>query len=302
MLRGAPSLLLVCGLFLFRGAVAAEAAATGPLAGVRRIELRADLVSPLPEVRIAPGLSTTVFFDGRISPDEVKLEGRERFLRLGLAEDHLALVPSSAFRSGERLRLEVRFRDGGAPERATVMLVVDATQVERQVEFFRRPRTAESYRQEVEELKAGMVRLQREVERLRASGGPAGGLDAVFHSLDGPELVRFTEVSYQRVSSPFLVPSAKWVTLGARVRALRLRMQLPEQEGEWMAVGASLLDTQGRAVNVHSPWQQEPLRLKLSQVLVVRLEGAEMPPQGRYTLKLWDEHGRTVTIEGLEVH
>ncbi|MCP3144696.1 DUF2381 family protein [Pyxidicoccus sp. QH1ED-7-1] len=277
----------------------------GPLEGVRRIELRGDLVSPLPEVHIAPGLSTTVFFDSRIHPDSVKLEGRERFHRLGIADDSLALIPSETFRPGERVRLEVRFREGGHPERAAVMLVVDAARVDRQVEFFRNPRTPEACRQEVEELKLTIQQQQRELERLRASKARPGDIEALIASVEGSDPFRIKTLSYQRVISPsrFAISNAKVVTMASRLQALRLQVSLREQGADWTAVGASLVDAQGRAVRVRSPWQREPLKPEMSRSVVVVLEDASPLRKGRYTLKLWDEGGgRSMTIEGLEVH
>ncbi len=305
MLSVSPAfIVLAWGLLLSSGAGAAEPEASGPMAGVRRIELRADPVSPLPEVRIGPGLSTTVFFDSRIRPEQVELEGRERFQRLGIAEDHLALVPSATFRHGERLRLEVRFHDGAAPERAAVMLVVDAGQVERQVEVYRHPRTAESYRQEVEDLKTGMVRLQREMERLRVTRAPAGCIEALVASLKGADDFRTRKPSYERVSGPFRlsVDVIRVAILGKTWAGLHLVLKMEEQGADWTAVGASLVDAEGRTVKVLPPWQQGPLRFGQLQTVVVSLETTKTPLHGRYTLELRDEAGgRTVTIEGLEV-
>lgn len=297
-------LVLTWGLLLSSGAgVPAPDASVVPLEGVRRIELGADSVPALPEVRIAPGLSTTVFFDSRIEPEYVELEGRERFVRMGISEDHLALVPSRTFRHGERLRLDVRFGDGAAPARASFMLVVDADRVERQVEVYRQPRTAESYRQEMEELNAKLWRLRQEVERLRVLREPRG-VEALVASLVESRDVEFQDAPYQRVSSPFRLTLVymRVVRLGTAWAGLSVGLTVNERGKDWTAVGASLRDAQGRTVRVLPPWQSEPLRFGQPGVVVIPLEATTAPPLGRVTLELRDEGGgRTVTIEGIDM-
>ncbi|QSQ18730.1 DUF2381 family protein [Pyxidicoccus parkwayensis] len=297
-------IVLAWGLLLAPVADAAAPRNSEMLAGVRRIDLR-EVREPIPEIHIGPGLTTTVLFDSTIRPDEVVLEGRERFQRLGLSEDHLVLVPSSTFQQGEHLRLEIRFRDDAAPERVAFMLVVDPEQVERQVELFRRPRTAESYRQEVEELKSGMSRLRQEVARLHSSpelSGEGGALAATVARLDD---VRQRPLTFGREenSAPVSVKAVQGVRLAGLWMALRLNLAWRGRgEGGWVAAGASLRDSQGRLVMTRRPWQGAPLTPWDDQFVVIASEHEASLPAGRYTLKLWDESGgQTVTLEGLEV-
>lgn len=292
--------VLAWALLLAPGAEAAEAAPVGT-AGVRRIELRADARASPPEVRIRPGYSTTLFFDSPILPEQVQLEGRERFQRVGVTGDHLALIPSSVLREGERLQLLVRFRDGALPELAALILVVDTTQVEPQVELYRHPRTAESYRQEVEELKAGVTRLRHEVERLRGAHLPARGIEALLAEADTQDALRFGVMVHQRVSSSFSARVIRGSVLSIQDQwtAFRIRLDMASEEAEWTAAGASFMDAQGRLFQTRPPWQPGPVRFKQEQVIVVLVEGRVALRAGRYTLKLWDEAGRTVTIEGV---
>jgi uncharacterized protein (TIGR02268 family) len=297
-------IVLTWGLVLCSVAGAAEPEDSGATFGVRRIEVSADPVTPLPEVHIAPGLSTTLFFDSRMEPERMVLEGHERFQRVGTSEDHLALVPSGTFRPGERLRLEVRFHDGAAPERIAVLLVVDAARVDRQVEVFRRPRRAESYRQEVEELKAGLLRLRREVERLRVIRAPEGGVEAWVAALQPTDEFMNRKLSHQRVDSrfPVYIWDMRNIRLGQTWAGLKVYLEMKEQGTEWTAVRAELLDAQGRKVKVLPPVQQAPLRFKQHANVMIPLEDARKLPKGVYTLKLVDEGGeRPVIIEGIEV-
>nr|WP_281404521.1 DUF2381 family protein [Pyxidicoccus fallax] len=271
--------------------------------GVRRIELGADGGAPLPEIHIAPGLATVVFFDARIEPEHVVLDGRERFQRVGISEDHLALVPSATFREEERLRLEVRFHGGAVPERAAVMLVVDADRVERQVEVYRHPRTAESYRQEVAELKVVLSRLQREVEELRATRA-SDGIGAVVASLRGTDGFADTNVSYQDPGSGFqLQPKGlRIIHMAQSWTGLKLKLVLRQPGEDWTAAEAELLDEQGLSVKVRPPVQQMPVRFDQQADVVVPLDDPNALRKGRYTLKLSDAGGRRpVVIQGIEV-
>ncbi|WP_342380800.1 DUF2381 family protein [Myxococcus stipitatus] len=293
--------VFIWGVMLSLGAKASGLEPSDSLAPVRRIELIADARAPLPEVHISPGRSTTFFFDARVRPDEVVLEGRERFERLGLAEDHLALIPSSLFREGERLLLELRFRDGAAPERAAFMLVVDAARGEPQVEVFRSVRPVESYRQEVQELKERLARLQAELTRHRSDGSSPRRIEAAVAEMEGGDAMRFIVLS----PSKTVVHPDLSVTHVAHARAkglwmaLRLGLQARKGSETWNAVGASLADEEGRVVEVTAPWQSTPLTGGGAAMLVIMVSGAVPADSRRYALKLWDAAGRTVTVEGL---
>ncbi|HZI16112.1 MAG TPA: DUF2381 family protein [Myxococcus sp.] len=292
--------VLACALVLAPGAEAAPEPSADP-AGVRRIELRADVHAPPPEVRIRPGYSTTFFFDSPIQTEQVELEGRERFQRVGITGDHLALIPSSSLREGEKLRLRLRFRDGALPEFASLSLVVDRHEVEQQVELYRHPRPAESYRREVEELKEGMTRLQREVERLREAAVPAVGVEPLLARFDAADSLQYEPLKYQRLSSSIQANAFRGaaISLQGKWIALRFMLETGAEEADWTAAGASLVDARGRLMKTRPPWQPGPVSFEQEQVIVVMLEEGANLRAGRYTLKLWDDAGRTVTLEGV---
>lgn len=275
----------------------------GELAPVRRIEVGSETRVSAAEIRIAPGRSTTFFFDARILPDELTLEGRERFQRLGVSEDHLVLVPSSAFREGERLRLGLRFRDGAAPDRVTFMLVVDPSLGEPQVEVYRRARSVESYRQEVDELKGRLLQAQFELDRLQLEGRSSGALEAFVASVENPHEISIgMATSTRMVTHPEVsVVKTQLIVYQSLFRAIRLRMRARTGGAGWVATGASLTDGGGRSRKVLSHWQTGPLQAEGEQTLVIFVEPSTEVESGRYVFKLWDAKGRTVMIEGLSL-
>ncbi|QSQ16810.1 DUF2381 family protein [Myxococcus landrumensis] len=293
--------MFIFGVMLALGAQASGPEPSGSLAPVRRIEVSADARVAVPEVHIAPGRSTTFFFDARIRPDEVVLEGRERFERLGLSEDHLALIPSSLFRDGERLLLELRFRDGAAPERAAFMLVVDAARGEPQVEVFRAVRSVESYRQEVTELKGRVAQLQAELTRLRSEGHAPRGIESAVAEMEDRDAMVLMRLSPSKVvAHPDIAVVQTWcVESRGPWNALRLEMRARKGGVGWTATGASLTDEQGRVIEVAAPWQPAPLGGEKGTMLVVLVDRAALADSRRYVLKLWDARGRTATVEGL---
>ncbi len=98
---------------------------------------------PLPEVRVAQGVTTTLRFDAPIERASVEVQGgKERFLLVDVGERSLLLEPSLEPRPGERLSLTLRYR--GTPEQAAFWLVSHPTSVDGEVTVDRRPRTTEA--------------------------------------------------------------------------------------------------------------------------------------------------------------
>ncbi|MCP3060489.1 DUF2381 family protein [Myxococcus sp. K38C18041901] len=305
MLAAFPVLALTWGVLLSSGAEPPGLASSALLPPVRRLDVSSENVVPAPEIRIAPGRSTTLFFDARIRTDDVVLEGRERFQRVGLADDHLALVPSSTLRPGARLRLGVRFLDGAAPEQLVFWLVVDPTRAEPQVEVFRRVRTAESYRREVDELRARLAQARSELERLHSTGRSSGSLEEVVATLGrsaGLLHVRGLEFAHHPGSDLHAL-KLQHVALAAQWSALLVTLHAPPGGVGWVASGGSLTRASGQVLELKPPWQSTPViseETQTQEVVVLLADESALTP-GRYTLKLWDARGRTLTVERLEV-
>ncbi len=96
---------------------------------------------PLPEVRVAQGVTTTLRFDAPIERASVEVQGgKERFLLVDVGERSLLLEPSLEPRPGERLSLTLRYR-GPPPEQATFWLVSHPTHVDGEVKVDRHSRS-----------------------------------------------------------------------------------------------------------------------------------------------------------------
>lgn len=296
---------LAWGVMVALGAEGATPALPGGLPPVRRLELGAEAKGVPQEVRIAPGRATTFIFDTRILPEQLVLDGRERFQRLGLSEDHLLLVPSDTFRDGERLRLEVRFQGGGAPERGIIQLVVDLSRSEPQVEVYRRVRTAESYRQEVEELRARLARLESEAS---SSGCPPSvtaddALESLLLSIHTPEDLLTKALGEPGPGShpELAVLGARLLFLPGRWGAVRLMMRARGDAVGWVATGATLTGAGGHSVVVRPPRQTGPLRAERDEAVLVLAPDLAGAAEGKYVLRLWDARGRAVTLEGVHL-
>lgn len=295
-------IVLAWGVLWVATGQAAALDTPGSGAAVRRIDVQAGMLVAPPEVRISPGLSTTLFFDARIRPEQLVLDGRERFQRFGVSEDHLVVVPSSTFREGERLRLEVRFHDGAVPDRAVVVLVVDTARAERQIELYRHARSAASYRQEVEELRAGMLRLERQVQQLQRSRARTEYTrESLVADLRDSGIVDFRTWRPRKVTGEVTPGRVAFIRLTPQWAALRL---MPPKSGDWAgwsAVGAALTDAQGKRLRTHPPWQEGPGAAGDRQPFIIIVDEPEAADHGRYTLELWDEgRKRTMKLEGLQ--
>jgi len=267
-------------------------------AEVHRIELPADAAGAPPEVRITPGLATTMLFDTPIVTAGVRLEGCER-CRVTPAKDAVILVPAGELRTGQTLKLVVPFADDAAPASAEFLLVVHPM-TERQVEVFRQRRTVESLRAELLEKDAAARRCHQDLARLRTEfDGPGGLIGVLASKLMGREGISsrlLTHQLTQRPGSALMVLAAFAYRAHERV-AVDLELVNPGGSRPWTAVGARLAG-KGGELRVITLWQPAPIASGLeSGRLVVEADATEAQAHGPFTLTLWDEDGqRTVVI------
>jgi len=278
-------------------------------AGVRQLELPAEPTGDEPEVHISPGLSTTLAFDAELlrdkeGQDTVALEKRESFVLVDGGQATLRLLPSDILKSGERLRLVVRFKDGAAPAGAAFTLVVHPVRAERLLEVYRATRTAASYQREANEAKVEAQRCHEELERERAERGGPGGLLGLIATRQMDNTGVSTRLLIEAVTKS---PGNALVTLevysyrsAGRV-AVELVMENPQGALPWATVGAMLTGRMGMELKVLPVWQRGPLEAdrNLQHILVEAMATRE-EAQGLFTLKLWEAGtGRTVTLSGI---
>lgn len=278
-------------------------------AGVRQIELPAEPTGNEPEVRISPGVSTTLAFDAELlragdGKDTVGLEKRESFVLVDAGQATLRLLPSDMLKSGERLRLVVRFRDGAAPAVAAFTLVVHPARAERLLEVYRAPRTAASYQREAQEAQVEAERCHEELERERAERGGPGGLTGLIaaRQMDnkGVPTRLLTEAVTKSPGNALLTLEVYSYRAASRV-AVELVMENPRGEQSWVTAGAMLVGRTGMELKVLPVWQRAPMEAAgKRQQIVVEATATREEAQGPFTLKLWEAGtGRTVTLSGI---
>jgi uncharacterized protein (TIGR02268 family) len=259
----------------------------------------------VPELCISPGLSTIILLYGaELLPGGVTVDGREHFTLVEVGNTVLRLVPSERVVAGERLRLTVRFRDGGAPASAAFWLVVYAGQVEPLVEVYREKRTVESYQQQVQEKDSQLRQCQEDNVRLLAEKESPGGLTGLFAmGLIDKTGVTPKDLAKSVVAHPgnaIRVARAFSYRSASRV-AVVLELEPTPGREPWRVVRGELVGPGRRALRVKPPWQREPLRDEAKdRRVVIEAEATEAETQGSFTLKVWDADGtRTIILTGV---
>ncbi|WP_375770836.1 DUF2381 family protein [Archangium gephyra] len=283
---------------------------TEEMTGGPRFTVTADTASESRQVRISPGVGTLFVFDTPVQREGVFLEQRERFRQVSLSEDGhlLTLLPLGELSMGTRLRLTVRFADGEVPASVGFLLVVHP-QAEHQVEVFRLPRSADSYKQEFEAVQVEAQQCKTQLARERAECGRPSGLSGpiVSHQLDwhGIRARRFEEGLPLRRGEAFRSVgvtsySATNGNPGEEVVRLAVELELANHGLQpWRAANAELVGPGGRWTM--ALWAPEPIPPGKWGHIVVEMElPLSEVRSGSHVLKLWDEAGvRTATLLGV---
>ncbi|MFB1481956.1 DUF2381 family protein [Corallococcus sp. RDP092CA] len=296
------SLFVVLPLLLWSSLVlAASPGAKDAVEGTVRMEVGAEDTVTRP-VRIGAGVSTTLLFDTDIQQDQVSLESRARFARVSTGSSVLVLVPTHDLQPGEAVKLTVPFKDASStfPPRLSLTLVVDPGAVDRQVEVYRRARSAESYRQEAQQLRVELERLRRErvppVDGARAQTG-FGGLLMMTSEFPGLSVQRALERFNCRRPCSLLVVKASSYTSGAR-RAVKLSLKAADKK-PWTIGRAVLVDRKGKEWPSLPPTQSGPITTESQATVVLEFE-VNSPELVGYQLNVSDVDGtRTVQWSGI---
>jgi uncharacterized protein (TIGR02268 family) len=291
----APSPTLLALALLTGAAATAQASTAACELGVQHIELRPEPTSKVHEVCISPLLVTLLSFDTDIARETVTLEGAERFVKAETGESTLKLVPSEKFLPGERLRLTVRFKDGLAPVSAAFWLVVHPARPEPLVEVSRQKRSVESCQQEMTEKDIQLRQCREENARLHAEEplpvGLAALLDAGLMERKGVFAKSIAWTVTPPPESPFSLAQAFSYRSSKRV-AIEVWLKAKQEAPPWTAARAELVGPGGRAMQVLSLRQREPVRFGgLPQRVLIDAEATQEEAQGTFTLKLRDADG-----------
>jgi uncharacterized protein (TIGR02268 family) len=139
--------------------------------GTRRIDVTGKAGDTARELRVAPGVITSLVFDTPLDLEATQAEldalaSRFELADVGLSRTTLMLRPSARFVPGTRQRLEVRFARAEEPRRAVLELVsVPKAEAERQVEVTRQSPSVE---ERVAALEARGAACEAEQEVLKA--------------------------------------------------------------------------------------------------------------------------------------
>ncbi|MBN8233130.1 DUF2381 family protein [Corallococcus macrosporus] len=293
------STVVLLGLLFASAAAFAQSESPASVPGARRIELPPDGSPSSAEVAVSAGLSTGLYFDSDLMRDGIELEGRERFSLVDIGQATLRLVPSSRVTPGEHFRLVVRFRDGAAPVSASFLLRVHPAKADPLVEVFRGKRTIETYQQEARELRAELERCREENSRLVAEHEAPAGLAGLLSTGTLDE----NGVSGSVVTKDILPSSgnaleATSVTTYRAKKAVAVVVNLVTKAGArpWSPKGATLRGKSGAELKVLRIWQQPSSPLAAARSIVVETEAPKAGIQGPYSLKLWEDGPRTVTL------
>ncbi|RKG58742.1 DUF2381 family protein [Corallococcus sp. AB011P] len=269
--------------------------------GTLRMEVGADGLGTRP-IHIGPGVSTTLLFDTDIQHDQLSLESRAQFARVSTGSSVLVLVPSNDLQGGDSLKLSIPFKDPGSalPSRLSLTLVVDSGAVDRQVEVYRRARSAESYRQEVQQLRAELERLRQEhVSSGEGAREPMGlrGLLIASKSLPGIGVDgKWMRIKCRRPCS-FHVERGSVFTSGPR-RAVQLMLRTADTK-PWTIGKAVLVDRQGKEWQSFPPFQSGPITAESQATLILEFDVNNAELDG-YQLRVTDVDGtRTAQWSGI---
>jgi uncharacterized protein (TIGR02268 family) len=123
----------------------------------------------MPELYVAAGTLTLVAFNGPLDRDSLVVD-RTRFKWVDVGDRILALEPFADLGAGERLIMQVGFKDKALPAKAVLAVVSKADVVDGTVEVDRRANTPEA-------LRAALTQKEAELEALKdqcEGRGPVG--------------------------------------------------------------------------------------------------------------------------------
>ena len=220
------------------------------------------------EVCISPGILTGFLFDVATN---IELQDETRFLNLSQSRDAISFMPPANMVVGERLRLTARLGEKQTQREVSFVLVVHAHQATHQVQVYHDPRPRESFLLEIERQQALIQQLEGNNERLQRQVEQAHVLTSGSLGLSGAYLVGVLEATGIRTRGLDTRDSSGTVysTTATSYRSWRhvaVNVKLENQDDvPWMAVGASLIEANGRRMSHGRAQQHSTLMLSSTQ-------------------------------------
>ncbi|MFL5348515.1 MAG: DUF2381 family protein [Hyalangium sp.] len=220
----------------------------------RRAALPTTPAEPIPEVYVAAGNLTTVAFNGPLDRESLVVD-RTRFKWVDVGDRILALEPFTDLGPGERLIMQVGFKDRALPAKAVLAVVSKADVVDGKVEMDRRADTPEA-------LRAALHQKEAELEELKsryAGNGPAGLTLAGWLNEDSGPITLVVEPA--AVGGQGLEAQRAFGYLGKLSALVAIRLRNPPGEKPWVLEQARVVGPGGGAVKVLSA-QMRPVQLE----------------------------------------
>ena len=239
-------------------------------APVRSLEL--PPLRGVAEVRVAPGLPTTLLFNARLDRGAVERAGRELgFTRVAVAEDALVVVPAQHTQQGARLTLPIRFAGEEAHEAEAVVFLVAPAQAEAAVQVVRRARTVPALEEALVTARERGAALEaalatRSAELAAARTEKASMAPLMEAGLLGREGIRAMELGAVNWEPGETGTAAAWLYVATGSVAFDIELTLSAQARPWAPGAARLVPHHGRGLPI-------PAR-------VARLVGASMVAPG----------------------
>jgi uncharacterized protein (TIGR02268 family) len=248
----------------------------------RRAALPTTPSEPVPELYVAAGNLTTVAFNGPLDRDSLVVD-RTRFKWVDVGDRIITLEPFADLGAGERLIMQVVFKDRALPAKAIIAVVSKADVMDGKVEVDRRANTPEA-------LLAALTLKEAELEELRAryagSGPPGLVLSEWLNKYMLP--VKFTpEVTPADASGLEVPESTGYEGKFSALVAIRIR-NLPGQPS-WAVGQARLTGPGGASVKVLSA-QMKPAELAPGEegLVVVEVKAPPWKAGKAFTVELVD--------------
>ncbi|QRN94223.1 DUF2381 family protein [Archangium violaceum] len=302
-----PTVPLLLAILATAPALAEPPSEAWDTAAARHLELTAESPGQVHEVRISPGLTTTLVFNAPLLRGGVVVEERERFRVVTVDETtgFVALLPSGALSPGQRLLLTVRFADGAVPASTTFRLAVHPTRAEPQVNVYRQPRSAESFQMEARQEHERAERCEARLAQAQTEQKSPGGLTGLIESglVEGKKGIAAQDISDTTQQPPGeTLKSNKAYSYRAEGR-VAVALEVENTSAQPWTVdeeGAALMGKGGARLRLLRVWQPEPLPPGGTDRVVVEVEATEVQPRGTYVLRLGEASGpRTITLRGV---